>query len=291
MNVIEITELTKYYGKTRGVENLSLEVNDGEVFGFIGPNGAGKSTTISTLLGLLRPNRGTATIFGKDVRTTPAILRRVGYLPAEVAYYDRMRVRDLLSYSARYYRLRKTEWMDSLVERLELDLNKRIDDLSTGNRKKVAIVQSMLHQPELLVLDEPTMGLDPLMQERFFELIEEEADRGTTILFSSHILSEVERICGRVAVVKDGRVMETATVDELRSRHFLRVRGEFKKHTTVDDLRVPGIISSTTYEGLFEMKFGGDINDLLSSLRGQELTHLTVTDPSLEEVFLHYYEK
>ena len=199
MNVIEVKNLTKTYGKSRGISDVSFNVEQGEIFGFIGPNGAGKSTTIRTLLSLIHPTSGSATIFGKDiVKDAPAIKKDIGYLPSEVFYYDNMRVKDLLKYSASFYKKDCRKRMNELAEIMELDLNRKIDDLSLGNKKKVGIVQGLLHEPKLIILDEPTSGLDPLMQHKFFELLEEENKKGATILFSSHILSEVQRLCDRV---------------------------------------------------------------------------------------------
>jgi ABC-2 type transport system ATP-binding protein len=207
VNVIEINNLTKTYGKSRGISDISFHVEQGEIFGFIGPNGAGKSTTIRTLLSLIYPTSGSATIFGKDcIKFAPEIKKEIGYLPSEVFYYDNMKVKDLLKYSASFYKKDCSRRMKELAEIMDLDLNKKIDDLSLGNKKKVGIVQGLLHEPKLIILDEPTSGLDPLMQQKFFELLEEENRKGATILFSSHILSEVQRLCNRVAIIKEGKI-------------------------------------------------------------------------------------
>ena len=211
-HVISTKNLTKHYGKARGIDDLNLDIQQGEIFGFIGPNGAGKSTTIRTLLGLIKPTSGSATIFGKDITTDgPAIRERIGYLPSEVFYYDNMRVEDLLKYSASFYKKPRCETeqrMYQLAKLLDLDLTKKIDDLSYGNKKKVGIVQGLQHSPNLIILDEPTGGLDPLMQQTFFDLLLVENARGATILFSSHILSEVQKLCDRVAIIKEGKIIE-----------------------------------------------------------------------------------
>ena len=192
--VIEIKELTKYYGKARGIIDVSFSVHEGEIFGFIGPNGAGKSTTIRTLLGLLYPTSGSATIFGRDcIRDGSELRRDIGYLPAEVYYYDNMKVIDLLKYSSSFYGKVDLPRIRELAGIMDLDLTRKIDDLSYGNKKKVGIVQGLLHRPKLIILDEPTSGLDPLMQKKFFELIREENKNGATVLMSSHILTEVDR--------------------------------------------------------------------------------------------------
>src|SRR4030042_3196181 len=205
MGIIEVNKLTKYYGKARGIVDVSFSVEDGEIFGFIGPNGAGKSTTIRVFLSLIYPTSGQAKIFGKDcIKYGPEIRQDIGYLPSEVFYYEGMKVLDLLKYSASFYAKDCTKRMHELADLMELDMKRKIDDLSYGNKKKVGIVQGLLHQPKLIVLDEPTSGLDPLMQQKFFNLIREENKRGATIFFSSHILGEVQKMCNRVAIIKEG---------------------------------------------------------------------------------------
>ncbi|MEJ2488046.1 MAG: ATP-binding cassette domain-containing protein [Anaerolineales bacterium] len=203
MPVIETTNLSKYYGKARGMVEVSLQVEEGEIFGFIGPNGAGKSTTIRLLLALIYPSGGNAKVFGKDViQYGPEIRQEIGYLPSEVFYYEKMKVIDLLNYSASFYKKDCSQKIVQLADLMELDLKRRIDDLSYGNKKKVGIVQGLLHSPKLIILDEPTAGLDPLMQQRFFDLIHEENQKGATVFFSSHILREVQRLCNRVAIIR-----------------------------------------------------------------------------------------
>jgi len=291
MNIIEIRGLTKYYGKTRGIENLDLSVGEGEVFGFIGPNGAGKSTTIRTLLSLLRPTSGQAKIFGLDVLTRGKEIRKnVGYLPSEVEYYAKMKVSDLLHYSARFYGANSSNWLTELVDEFKLDIRKRIDDLSTGNRKKVAIIQCLLHRPRLLVLDEPTMGLDPLMQEKFFKVLRKVNEQGTTIFFSSHVLQEVEKVCNRVSIIKEGSILETEDIDAIRAKHFLKVQAIFADNLEAGEWHLDGVISSEVKNGAANLQFDGDINQLIGALQKRNLRHLTITEPSLEEVFLHYYE-
>ncbi|MFA6983455.1 MAG: ABC transporter ATP-binding protein, partial [Sedimentibacter sp.] len=195
-NVIEIQNLTKQYGKHRGIDNVSFSVKEGEIFGFIGPNGAGKSTTIRTLLALIHPTSGSATIFGKDcIKEAPVIAQDIGYLPSETFFYENMKVRDLLSYAATLYKKDCSKRIEELTFRLNLDVTRKIRDLSFGNKKKVGIVAGLLHSPKLLMLDEPTSGLDPLMQQTFFDILREENQKGVTILFSSHILSEVQKMC------------------------------------------------------------------------------------------------
>lgn len=289
---VDIRNLTKNYGKSRGITDVSFQVPEGEIFGFIGPNGAGKSTTIRTLLALIRPTSGSATVFGLDcIAKAPEIARRVGYLPSEVFYYDGMRVRDLLSYSASFYKKDCSAKMKKLADRLDLDLSKKIDDLSFGNKKKVGIVQGLLHDPDLIILDEPTSGLDPLMQQTFFALIREENARGATVLMSSHILSEVQKICGRVAIIKEGRILKIEDMKDWK-------RSNFKRVTLETDDRVEPIlfgernVGDFTFEnGEYHFMYRGEIASLTHALNGLSLSNLTVTEPDLEEVFLHYYTK
>ena len=227
MSAIEVNNLTKYYGKARGIIDVSFQVDEKEIFGFIGPNGAGKSTTIRLLLSLIYPTSGSATIFGKDcIKYGPELRQEIGYLPSDVFYYEGMKVIDLLKYSASFYQKDCTERIHELSEVMELELHRRIEDLSYGNKKKVGIVQGLLHQPKLLFLDEPTAGLDPLMQRNFFQLIRKENKRGVTVFFSSHILGEVQRMCNRVAIIKEGRIIEIADIHTLQQNNYKKVRVE-----------------------------------------------------------------
>ena len=208
MSIIEVSHLTKFYGKARGIVDVSFNVEEGEIFGFIGPNGAGKSTTIRLFLSLIYPTKGQARIFGKDcIQFGPQIRQEIGYLPSEVFYDGGMKVLALLKCCSSPWKKACTSRLRELAELMELDLKRRIDDLSYGNKKKVGIVQGLLHQPSLIVLDEPTAGLDPLMQQKFFNLIREENRRGATVFFSSHILGEVQKMCNRVAIIKEGAII------------------------------------------------------------------------------------
>lgn len=289
MSVIETEKLTKYYGKSKGIENVDLKVEAGEIFGFIGPNGAGKSTTIRTLLGLIRPTSGRAEIFGKSCVEHPEIRAEVGYLPAEVFYYDRMRVGELLRYSASFYKKDCTARIRELSGALNLDLNRRIDDLSFGNRKKVGIVQALLHEPKLLILDEPTGGLDPLMQQTFFQLVAEENRKGTTVFFSSHILSEVQKMCARVAFIKEGRIIRVESMSELQSASWRHFRLETKEPGKEADFQMPGVRSLAIHGGEVGFLYRGDVNALLRRLADIPLRGIAVEEPSLEEIFLQDY--
>ncbi|HNW86949.1 MAG TPA: ABC transporter ATP-binding protein [Candidatus Limiplasma sp.] len=291
MSIVEIQHLKKYYGHARGIEDVNLSLEEGEIFGFIGPNGAGKSTTIRTLLALIRPTAGSATIFGKDcIRCAPEIAQDVGYLPSEVFYYDGMRVKDLLAYSASFYRKNCDARIRALAERLDLDLKKKIDDLSFGNRKKVGIVQAMLHEPKLLILDEPTSGLDPLMQQRFFELLREDNRKGTTVLFSSHVLSEVRKICDRVAIIRDGRIVNVDTVNALQDNGYKKVTLETRQPLPEGALAAEGVTSLSVQGGAASFLYQGAMPKLLTMLAALEPVNVTIGDPDLEEIFLHYYQ-
>lgn len=289
MNIIEVDQLTKYYGKSRGIKQLSFSVEEGELFGFIGPNGAGKSTTIRLLLSLIHPTSGSARVFGKDVaKESPTIREQVGYLPSEVFYYDDMRVVDLLKYSASFYDVDSSERMKYLSDLMGLEMTRRIRDLSFGNKKKVGIVQGLLHSPKLLLLDEPTSGLDPLMQRKFFDLIREENKRGVTVFFSSHILGEVQRLCQRVAIIREGSLVELANIASLQKNNYKKVRVSIEQAINLSDL--PGVANIQKEDGTTQFFYRGDINLLLRHLNGLQLEDLNIEEPTLEEIFMHYYE-
>jgi len=292
MNVIEINNLTKYYGKSRGIIDVSFNVEAGEIFGFIGPNGAGKSTTIRTLLGLIKPTSGTAFIFGKNCFTDgKEILKDVGYLPSEVFYYDGMKVIDLLKYSASFYKKDCTKRIYELAEIMDLDLNKKIEELSFGNKKKVGIVQGLLHEPKLIILDEPTSGLDPLMQQKFFELIKQENQKGVTVLLSSHILSEVQKLCNRVAIIKEGRIVKIETIENLRGENYKRIIIETDIDLSLDYFNIDGVNDFTINNHTYSFLYKGDINIIIKKLAMLNIKNITIHEPDLEEIFMHYYEK
>jgi ABC-2 type transport system ATP-binding protein len=292
MNVIEIKNLTKTYGKSRGITDISFHVEEGEIFGFIGPNGAGKSTTIRTLLSLIYPTSGSATIFGKDcVQFAPEIKKEIGYLPSEVFYYDNMKVKDLLKYSASFYKKDCSKRIIELANIMDLDLNKKIDDLSLGNKKKVGIVQGLLHEPKLIILDEPTSGLDPLMQQKFFELLEDENKKGATILFSSHILSEVQRLCNRVAIIKEGKIVTVEKISTLQENNYKKFKIETKAPLDPSCFSISGVNNLEVKDTTTSFLFRGNINAILKKIADIELVNLWIEEPDLEEIFMHYYEK
>jgi len=290
VSIIEVNNLTKYYGKARGIVDVSFNVDEGEIFGFIGPNGAGKSTTIRLFCSLIYPSSGEAKIFGKDaIKYGPEIRQDIGYLPSEVFYYDRMKVIDLLKYSASFYQKDCTKRMYELSEIMELDLHRRIDDLSYGNKKKVGIVQGLLHQPKLLLLDEPTSGLDPLMQKKFYKLIREENERGVTVFLSSHILGVVQKMCSRVAIIKEGSIVDIQDVRTLERDNYKKIHivaGE------IDEKRfdIPGVIKLEKENGAVSFFYKGDINQITRAISAQDVSDVTIEEPTLEEIFMHYYE-
>lgn len=291
MAAIEICGLNKFYGQARGVVDVDLEVKAGEIFGFIGPNGAGKSTTIRVLMNYIFPSGGSARIFGLDVVSDSVRVRElVGYLPAEVGYYDEMTAADLFRYAAGFYRGCSLDYAFELAQLFELDTKRKVHALSYGNKKKIGIILALLHRPKLLILDEPTGGLDPLMQRHFFELLRQLNAEGVTIFFSSHILDEVQRLCHRVGIIKEGRILKIETMDDLRHRHFRNVRVSFKEDPA-EAPRLPGILHAQREHGAWHFLYAGDINPLLHYLSGQELNNLWLEEPNLEDVFLHYYEK
>ena len=291
--MIDITDLSKFYGKARGIEHLNLEINEGEIFGFIGPNGAGKSTTIRILMNMIFPTGGSARIMGMDViRETKKIKSLVGYIPSDANAYSAMDVHEFLTYCIRFYQVENGEKrITELSELFELDLNRKIDELSLGNRKKVSIVQSLMHSPKLLILDEPTTGLDPLMQSVFFELLRSENKRGMTIFFSSHILSEVQMFCKRVAIIKEGKIIQLEDIDTLRKKQLKKVSIEFTDQLIKENLTIPGVEKVITGpDNIISFMYSGTLNDLVGFLSGKKLINLMIEEPSLDEIFMHYYK-
>lgn len=287
MNAIQLSNLTKYYGKSRGILNLNLDVKEGEFFGFIGPNGAGKSTTIRTLLGLITPSSGQAKIFDETIRKrNPQIRSHIGYLPSEAVFYRGIKVKDLLKLSADFHHKNCSAEREILCRRLQLDVNRKVDELSFGNRKKVAIVSALQHQPKLLILDEPTSGLDPLMQREFFHIIRERNEQGATVFLSSHVLSEIQRNCTRAAIIREGRIIACDRVEALSKTNAKRI--SVQGQVSLDSLEE--IRDLKENDGIFSFLYGGDIHRLLETLSAGTITDLSISDPDLDEIFLHYYE-
>ena len=272
-NAIAISNLTKTYGKNRGVSGISLEVKKGDIFGFLGPNGAGKSTTIRSMLGMLKFQEGTIKILQMDaVKQQKEILRKVGYMPSEAMFYPSMRAKYVIRFAAKARDLDCTQEADRICQLLEVNMDKRIEELSLGNRKKVSIVCAMQHKPELLILDEPTSGLDPLMQEAFFKLILEYNSQGTTCFLSSHVLSEVKKYCKNAAIIKEGKIIRVDSVENLSKSNLRRVR-----------------IWEDGQEKAFS--YTGEMKKLIGELEGRNIEDLLIEEPSLDELFMHYYEQ
>ena len=288
MEAIKTSKLTKYYGKAIGISGLDLRIQTGEFFGFIGPNGAGKSTTIRTLLGLISPTSGTAQILGSDIaKDKNTVLQKVGYLPSEALFYHGMKVKDVIKLSADLRKKDCTDEAKALCERLQLDVSRKVDELSFGNRKKVAIVCALQHKPELLVLDEPTGGLDPLMQKEFFDILRERNSDGATVFLSSHVLSEIQRNCTSAAIIRSGKIIACDSVDALSKTSAKRIT----IHGSADIKSLDGIRDKKITKDSVSFLYSGDMNSLLHTLSSGQIYDLTVTEPDLEEIFLHYYEK
>ena len=288
MNVIETNALTKFYGNSRGIVDVSLNVKEGDFFGFIGPNGAGKSTLIRTLLGLISPSEGRASVLGKDIIADKVeILKNIGYLPSEAAFYNGMRVSELLELSARLRGVDCKDEARKLCDRLELDTSRRVEELSLGNRKKVGIVAALQHRPSLYILDEPTSGLDPLMQKEFYSILSERNAEGATVFLSSHILSEVGRYCKSAAVIREGRILAADKVDNLVHTGIKRVtlRGVegVPAIKNAESLKVDGDCVSFLYSG--------SPSELILELGGVSFEDVNITSPELDEIFMHYYAK
>lgn len=288
MNIISTHNLTKYYGKARGIIDLNLNVSEGEIFGFIGPNGAGKSTTIRTLLGLIKPTSGSARIFDMDiVSEKKAILSRIGYMPSEAMFYSGMKVSDIIGMSASMHKKDCRIKSKELCDRLQLDVKKKVDELSLGNRKKVSIVCALQHDPMLCILDEPTSGLDPLMQKEFFTILKERHKEGATIFLSSHVLSEISRYCSRAAIIREGRLIASDTVEALSAGTNAR---RVTLNGTTEAPRIDGVKDVVPGDDSVSFLFQGNMKELLSELSTLPLKDLTITEPDLEEIFMHFYK-
>ncbi|MBQ2062620.1 MAG: ABC transporter ATP-binding protein [Oscillospiraceae bacterium] len=288
MKAIETKGLTKFYGKARGIEDVDLTVEEGEIFGFIGPNGAGKSTTIRTLLGLIQKTGGSASVLGMDIeKDHEQILREVGYLPSEASFYSGMRVREVLEFSAKLRKKDCREEAKILAERLELDMNRKVGELSLGNRKKVGIVAAMQHRPRLYILDEPTSGLDPLIQREFFALLKERNSEGATVFLSSHVLPEIGRYCRRAGILREGRLIKEESVDKLTGTGVKRV--VLHGASALPDIDGMRDVQLTAAGASF--LYSGRADALIRALSSLSFEDITLTDPDIEDVFMHYYTK
>lgn len=284
--MIHTKQLSKYYGKHRGIIEVDLDIKTQEIFGFIGPNGAGKSTMIRTLLGYIKPTSGQATIMGLDVvKERTKILSKIGYMPSESVFYRDVKVKDIIQYSSALRQYQNKRITEDLVKRFDVDTEKKISELSLGNRKKVSIVCAFQHEPQVLFLDEPTSGLDPLMKHEFFKLIRERNQQGATIFYSSHVLSEVQALCERAAFIKEGRIIDRPAfnkIDEVLTR---------KVHikTTHPFETIEGMRDIQRRNSDIEFLYHGDINHLLQHLSSSQVYDVVITEPDLEEIFMNYY--
>lgn len=286
--VIEIKNLTKSYGKARGVNNINFFVKKGDIFGFVGPNGAGKSTTIRTTLGLIKPDSGFSKVFGKEIyKGNVDVLKNVGYMPSEAMFYPNMKVDEIIKLSQDIHKKDCSAYADELCERLQVDRKKKIDQLSLGNRKKVSIVCAMQHKPELYILDEPTSGLDPLMQKEFFNLLIERNNEGATILLSSHILTEVQRYCNRVAIIREGNIVTVDSIEELSASKSKKVRLVGANEI----IKLDGMSAIAISEEEQSFLYNGEVERLMKELGKIHFEDITIEEPSLEEIFINYYEK
>lgn len=288
--VIEIKNLTKYYGKIKGVENLNLDLLEGEVFGFIGPNGAGKSTTIRAIMNLINKTNGKVIINGNEFdKNNLKIKENIGYLPSEINLYDDLTVKEILDYHEGFYKKNISKRRKELLEKLNLDERKKIEDLSLGNLKKLGIILAFMHEPKILILDEPTSGLDPIMQNVFYDLLKEEKKKGTTILYSTHVLTEVSKICDRVGIIRNGNMIKIDKIENITKNNLVYVTitsNDVKE--IIDDLKI-----ETIYKNGNTIKFKNNIlhDKLIKKLAKYKIEKILIEEPTLEDIFIHYYEK
>ena len=286
---IEVIKLKKYYGKNRGVEDVSFDLEQGDVFGFIGPNGAGKSTTIRSMLNLINKTDGKVLINGIEYESNNLKLKKIiGYLPSEISLYDDMTVKDMLDYHEKFYGEGTHEKREYLSKILELDETKKIEDLSLGNKKKVGIILALAHNPEIIILDEPTSGLDPIMQQVFYKIILNEKENGKTIIYSTHILSEVSKICDKVGIIKEGVLIKTDSVQNLIKNSFLIVTVVSKENEKILEELSLDVLSKDDNTIKFKTEVSADF--LIRSLAKYRLEKVLIEEPTIEELFIHYYE-
>ncbi len=290
--VIKTEKLTKYYGKAKGIEDLSLFVEQGEVFGFLGPNGSGKTTTIRLLMGLLFPTRGNSFVFGLNTVTESlAIRERVGYLPGDVHLYPHMTGKSLLNYLANFKPHKKPVLMNQLLERLNIDLSKKIKEYSKGNKQKIAIVAALMHDPDLLILDEPTSGLDPVMQREFYNIVKEFKERGKAVFLSSHIMSEIEKNCQRVGIIQKGKLLTIENVEALSQKKVRYADIIFRTQIPLEIFNLDNVKLLEQHNQSLRLSVKGDINLLLRVLANYEIEEMSLTPSSIEDTFFEYYQK
>jgi len=289
--ILNTSHLTKFYGKQCGIEDINLEVRKGEVFGYLGPNGAGKTTTIRVLLDFIRPTSGIATIFGFNSRLSSVeTRRRIGYLPGELSMYGNLTGVELLHYVASLRGGTDLTYATDLAKRMDCDLTRRLKALSHGNRQKIGLIQAFMHRPQLIILDEPTIGLDPLMQQEFYRLISEARTDECTVFLSSHILPEVERVCDRVGIIREGRLVAVETVETLKSRALRRLEIHFARVVPPEDfMSIAGVRDVVVRDSVLSCIVVGSLDTLIKTAARFEVVNIVSHEPSLEEVFLTYY--
>jgi ABC-2 type transport system ATP-binding protein len=290
--VIEVQGLTKRYGSSRGVEDLTFEVGHGEAFGFLGPNGAGKTTTIRTILDFIRPTSGTVRVFGMDPRRDGVrVHRRIGYLPGELALYERMTGEAFLRAFAELRGSYGSAGVADFADRLDLDLSRRIHDLSHGNKQKIGLVQAFMHHPDLLILDEPTQGLDPLVQQTFYAIVQEQRERGAAIFLSSHVMPEVERVCDRVGIIREGRLATVADIGELKAKALRRLEFHFGGPVPASAFEhLPGVKDVSAHGDSVLLSVEGSVDAVIKEAARHDVVSMETRQPSLEEAFLAFYD-
>lgn len=287
--VIELKHLKKYYGTTKGIEDVSIKINKGDIYGFIGPNGAGKSTTIRTIMGLINKTAGEIYINGKELKKDdPQIKEKIGYLPSEINLYEDMTVNELFKYHESFYKRDVSKRTDELVKKLKIDVNKKIVSLSLGNLKKVGIVLSLMHEPEILILDEPTSGLDPIIQNEFHNILMKEKEKGTTIIYSSHVLSEVSNLCDKVGLIKDGKIIKEDTMENIKKENYTYLKISSKDIDKIKKELGLKVFKETKAETIFMNNLKP--NELLSKLSKYEIDRLLIEEIQLEDLFINYYK-
>lgn len=286
--LLEIKNLTKYYGKVLGVKDLSLDLYEGEIFGFIGPNGAGKSTTIRSIMNLINKTDGSVLLNGEVLdKDNTSLKELIGYLPSEIHLYEDLTVKSMLDYHELFYKKNCHKRRLELVKRLKLDESKKIEELSLGNLKKVGIILAFMHEPKLLILDEPTSGLDPIMQQTFYDLLKEEKEKGTTIFYSTHILSEISKICDRVGIIKEGKLLTIETVEELQQKNLTFVTIKSKDIVKIiKDLK----LDVKANDNVIRFKNEISSDKLINILSKYKIDKLLIEEATLEDIFLHYYK-
>ncbi|MCD1293680.1 ABC transporter ATP-binding protein [Methanocella sp. CWC-04] len=288
--VIETKNLTKSYGKNRGIIDVNIKVNKGEIFGFLGPNGAGKSTTIRTLLDIIRPTSGSATIFGLDChKDAVAIHWRLSYVPGDVNLYGNMTGKKFLEYFGSVRGSYDEDEAKKYAEKFDVNLNRKLKEYSKGNRQKVALIQAFMNDPDLLILDEPTSGLDPLIQQTFLEVIREEASNGRTVFMSSHVLSEVEKVCDRVAIIKEGKIVAQESIGDLKKKSGSVLAVKFSEEVRPESFKIDGIAGVSRLNGSYRMTVTGNIRKVLKEISDHDVESIAIQPMNLEDIFMQYY--